>query len=186
MAARSDPRSTIFTVGHSNRSLVALTDLLREAGVRAVADVRRFATSRRHPHFRADSLERVLGEAGFGYRHLPALGGFRGEPEDPSPVAALPARWRAYAAYMQQDGFAAACDALLAFADRHGPAAVLCAERDPEDCHRHLLADALLARGQVVVHLLGPGSAREHVRHPACRAVGTRVSYPGAQRRLFG
>jgi len=185
VAAADARRQTIFTVGHSNRSLAGLTALLAEAGVRAVADVRRFASSRRHPHFRADALERGLAAAGLGYRHLPALGGFREEPTDPSPVSALPPRWRAYAGYMLGADFALAVEGLLDLADRDGPVAVLCAERDPGDCHRHLLADALLARGWEVVHLLDREARRAHVRHAACRQHGIRVSYPGAQRTLF-
>lgn len=69
---------TIWTVGHSTRSGAALLALLGQAGLEAVADVRRWPVSRRWPQFARPALERALAEAGLGYHHLgDTLGGYR-------------------------------------------------------------------------------------------------------------
>lgn len=70
--------ATIFTVGHSTRRLDELIALLRAAGVTAVADVRRWPVSSRHPHFTAPGFGDALAAAGIGYHHLGGpLGGYR-------------------------------------------------------------------------------------------------------------
>jgi uncharacterized protein (DUF488 family) len=69
---------TIYTVGHSTRRLDELIALLRAAGVSAVADVRRWPVSSRHPHFSAPGFGDSLAAAGIGYHHLGGpLGGYR-------------------------------------------------------------------------------------------------------------
>lgn len=70
--------ATIYTAGHSTRSTAELIALLREAGVRAVADVRRWPVSRRHPQHSRPALAPALEAAGITYHHLgQALGGYR-------------------------------------------------------------------------------------------------------------
>jgi uncharacterized protein (DUF488 family) len=56
--------------------------------------------------------------------------------------------------------------------------ALLCAEAVPWRCHRSLIADALLARGVVVQHVVGPGRTRPHRLTPFARVVGRKVTYP--------
>jgi uncharacterized protein (DUF488 family) len=89
---------TIYTVGHSTRSLEALIALLRAAGIQSVADVRRWPVSARHPHFAAAPLEAALVAAGLAYHQLGrTLGGYR-----PS----------GYEAHMQTAEFAQGLDTL--------------------------------------------------------------------------
>jgi uncharacterized protein (DUF488 family) len=169
---------SIFTIGHSNRPLEAFLDLLRENGVRNLVDVRRVPASRRHPQFGQERLARALAEAGVTYRHEPALGGRR-EPSPDSPHTAWrdPA-FRGYADHMQTAAFSAALRSLVVEA-RGVSSAVLCAEADPLDCHRQLLADALIAAGLSVVHIRGPGQAVPHALHPSARiSPDGRVGYP--------
>ena len=59
------------------------------------------------------------------------------------------------------------------------PTAVMCAEALPARCHRSLLADALVARGVEVRHILGPGRVEAHALTPGARVVDGRLSYPG-------
>jgi uncharacterized protein (DUF488 family) len=61
---------------------------------------------------------------------------------------------------------------------REGPVAVMCAEAVPWRCHRSLLADALLARGVVVEHIVGKGRTRPHRLTPFARIDRRRVTYP--------
>jgi uncharacterized protein (DUF488 family) len=173
----------LLTVGHSNRSLQALFALLAAHDVRALADVRRVPASRRHPHFAGAALERSLRESGIDYVHLPELGGMR-EPRADSPHTALAqAPFRGYADHMTSIEFARGLERLLALAAR-GATAFMCAEADPAHCHRSLLADALLARGHTVAHIVDAGPARPHAVHMRARIAGGQVVYDDAQGRL--
>jgi uncharacterized protein (DUF488 family) len=167
---------TLYTVGHSTRPLDAFLALLAREGVRHVADVRRFPVSRRYPHFSREPLASALAARGVGYSHHLALGGRR-TPRPDSPNAAWRnAGFRGYADYMQSADFAAALDALLALA-RATPTAILCAEAVPWRCHRSLIADAVVARGETVLHILDAGTTA-HALPPFAVARGGQVTYP--------
>ena len=84
---------------------------------------------------------------------------------------------------MQTPEFAQSLEALIELAGR-GRTAVMCAEAVPWRCHRSLLADALIARGVAVRHILTPARAEPHALTPAARVEGTRVTYPARQGRL--
>jgi uncharacterized protein (DUF488 family) len=142
-----------------------------------LVDVRRFPVSRRHPQFSRDALAAALDAAGIAYRHEPDLGGHR-EPRPDSPNTGWRnAAFRGYADHMATPAFAEALARLLAAPPR---TAVMCAEGDPARCHRQLIADALVARGIAVQHLLAPGRAETHLLNPRARVGpdGT-LSYPG-------
>src|SRR4051794_7863313 len=68
---------SIWTIGHSTRSLEEFIELLGEHKIEIVADVRQFPGSRRYPHFGRESLECALKKAGVGYVHFSELGGRR-------------------------------------------------------------------------------------------------------------
>jgi uncharacterized protein (DUF488 family) len=166
----------VHTVGHSTRPLGELVELLREAGVRTLVDVRRHPVSRRHPQFGRDALAAGLRAAGIAYVHEPDLGGHR-EPRADSPNTAWRnAAFRGYADHMATAAFAVALARVAALAD----AAVMCAEARPERCHRQLLADALVCRGVRVRHLVAPGRSEDHRLHPRAVCMENTVSYPAA------
>jgi len=159
----------IFTIGHSTRSIEVFIDLLRDAGADLVADVRRFPGSRRHPQFNADSLERSLAAAGIGYRHFPALGGRRGEPEAPSKHTLWrETAFRNYADYAESGDFRAAFAALRDLEVGHR-LAVMCAEALWWRCHRRIIADYLIAAGVEVRHILD-GRIERAALTPGARA----------------
>ena len=115
--------------------------------------MRRFPGSRRHPHFSRPTLDDTLRERGIGYAWLPELGGRR-QPLSQSPNTVWRnASFRGYADYMMTPEFASALDALLALAG-DSRTATMCAEAVWWRCHRALIADALVARGIDVVHIL--------------------------------
>ena len=68
---------TVWTIGHSTRSQDDFLALLAGYGIQAVADVRRFPGSRRHPWFAGQTLAQTLPVAGVEYLWLPQLGGRR-------------------------------------------------------------------------------------------------------------
>lgn len=164
MATETD----LYTIGHSTRGIEELLDLLGENRVQLLVDVRRFPVSRRYPHFTAAALAESLAAARIAYQHERDLGGHR-EPRPDSPNTALrAAAFRGYADHMATPAFRAALARLEARAAAER-AAFMCAEADPRHCHRQLLADALVARGARVLHILGPGRVEAHVLHPAAR-----------------
>lgn len=164
----------IHTVGHSTRPIADFVALAREGGIRTLVDVRRYPVSRRHPQFSREALRASLLAAGIAYRHEADLGGHR-EPRPDSPnIAWRNDAFRGYADHMATAAFQEALVRLAAL--EH--AAVMCAEADPAHCHRQLLADALVARGLAVRHLIAPGEARDHVLHPRASLRGDVLVYP--------
>jgi len=169
----------IYTIGHSTRTLDELVALLREHGVKRLADIRRFPGSRRHPHFSKEALERELP---LEYVHFEDLGGRR-EPVENSPNGAWEnEQFRGYADYMGTAAFRAAVDRLLA---GQSATAVMCAEAVPWRCHRNLLSDDLVRRGVEVLHIVGEGPAKAHALSKMARIDGDRVIYPPEQSAMF-
>lgn len=171
--------NVIWTIGHSNRPLEELVALLTGQAISLLADVRQFPGSRRQPRFGSESLAQALREAGIGYKHFGDLGGRRRLAREDSPNTA----WRspsfnAYADYMQTAQFQSALAELMALAAT-APTAILCAEAVPWRCHRQLIADALVARGWEVRHILGPGQLRPHRFTEFARVSEEQVTYPG-------
>ena len=177
--------AAIFTIGHSTHAWDDLARMLQGHGIRLVADVRRTPASRRHPHFSRHALAHGLTQIGIAYHWFPDLGGRR----DPS-GAATNAAWRdaalrGYADHTATREFAAARDALEALA-RSAPTVFLCAERDPLQCHRQILADVLAVRGWTVHHIVNEGAPVPHRLTPAAfvDAAGV-LSYPVRNKSLF-
>ncbi len=143
---------TIYTIGHSTRSADDVLELLQRAGVRLVADVRAFPSSRRHPQFNRAALTEWLQDAEIAYLHMPDLGGRR-KPASNSPNTAWrESAFRGYADHMASEHFRSALADLEATAHEL-PTAIMCAEAVWWRCHRRLIADALTARGWRVEHL---------------------------------
>jgi uncharacterized protein (DUF488 family) len=173
----------MFTIGHSTRSLDELIELLRAHEVAQLADIRTIPRSKRHPQFSADALSRSLPEAGIVYRHMPGLGGLRKPRADSINAAWRHPSFRGYADYMQTEQFERSLAELMEWArdgERRGAAtAIMCAEAVWWRCHRQLVADALVARGIAVRHIMTPGAATPHSLTDFARVVDERVTYPG-------
>jgi len=172
---------TIYTVGHGNRPIEEFLSLLKEAGIECLVDVRAYPASRRHPQFARESLDGSLADAGVLYVwEGKALGGRR-KLEKNSPHAALKnPGFRAYAGHMTTEEFRQALDRLVE-TGRGRRTAIMCAERLPWKCHRHLVADSLVARGLRVLHLMSPGGSREHTLSRLARNDGERLVYDAGE-----
>jgi uncharacterized protein (DUF488 family) len=171
-------RDIIWTVGHSTRPIEEFLKLLGAGGIKLLADVRRFPGSRRYPQFNQEALAASLAERGIEYRHFVDLGGRRTERLADSPNTGWRVKsFNAYADYMQSGEFLAALDALMAAA-RDKSTAIMCSEALPQKCHRRLIADALIARGWEVRHLLSPKRIDDHQLTPFARVSGTQLTYP--------
>lgn len=175
--------SVVYTVGHSTRSAGELVELLREHGVELLVDVRRWPSSRRHPHFDRDALDGNLAEAGIDYRHQEALGGMRdaGPEEESRNDGWRTEGFRAYADHLNTARGQEAVERLARMGEARTVAA-MCAEAVPWRCHRQLVADALVARGLEVRHVVGPGRVEEHELREMARVLNDgRIVYPARQ-----
>jgi len=148
-----------YTIGHSTRTIEEFVQLLQAADVRLVADVRTVPRSRTNPQFNGDTFPAALLEFQIRYEHIAALGGLRGHKRDIAETVnsfwqnqsfhnyadyALTASFRTGLARLRELGHANTC-------------AIMCAEAVWWRCHRRIIADYLLAAGEQVFHILGPG-----------------------------
>jgi len=168
----------VFTIGHSTRPLETFIGLLRAHGVTQLADIRSIPRSKRHPHFAGDALSVSLPAAGIAYRHFPGLGGHRKPRRDSQNTAWRHESFRGYADYMQTDDFEAALNDLVAWSGA-AATAIMCAEAVWWQCHRQLTADALVARGIGVAHIMSAASAPAHTLTDFARVSNGAVTYPG-------
>jgi len=171
----------VWTLGHSNRGWEEFRALLRSQRIEQVADVRRFAGSRKHPWFGKDELPRRLAEAGVGYARIEELGGRRKpDPASRNTVWRNPA-FRAYADHMGSDEYRRGRARLLHAAAR-GRTAILCSEAVWWRCHRSMIADDLKAAGVCVLHIMSPTKVVEHPYTAAAHVVEGRLEYGPARR----
>jgi uncharacterized protein (DUF488 family) len=178
------PAGTLWTIGHSTRPWADFAALLHENGIETLADVRRFAGSRRNPQFSPDAMSPALAEAGIRYWPLPALGGRRDPlPDSPNTAWRLDA-FRGYADHMASAEYVRARDTLMETARRERTC-VMCAEAVWWRCHRRLIADDVVARGWTVLDILGPGKIEPHAPNPDAVMVDGVLRYPGPQASLL-
>ena len=167
----------ILTIGHSTHEIGRFETLLRGAAIEAVADVRRFPASRRHPQFSREALAAELARVGILYEWLgEELGGRRRARRSSPNRGWRVAAFRGYADHMESREFARGLARLEALASR-SRTAFMCAEGDWRRCHRRLIADALSVRGWRVVHILPDGRRADHVLPDFATPAGGGLSY---------
>ncbi len=169
--------SRIWTIGHSTREIDAFISLLRENGIKLVADVRMFPGSKRYPQFNKDVLADSLGKAGIRYEHFPELGGRRRAKPDSHNTAWRNASFRGYADYMETEEFRTGIARLIDLSNEAGPTAIMCAEAVWWRCHRALISDYLKTRGVEVMHILDTKQIEAHPFTSAARIVNSKLSY---------
>lgn len=148
---------TIFTIGHSNHPIEKFLNLLKQHNIQAIADVRSAPYSRRYSQFNRNNLQAALSEAGIQYVFLGRELGARSE--DPACYVNGKVQYDRLAA---TELFMAGIERLLDGVKTHR-IALMCAEREPLNCHRTILVSrALEQRGLRVVHMLPDGSREAH------------------------
>jgi uncharacterized protein (DUF488 family) len=173
-------RLTIWTIGHSTRSIEAFVGLLKVHEIAVLADVRRFPGSRRYPQFGQSALAKSLEDCGIEYVHFPELGGRRGAlPNSPNSAWRNEA-FRGYADYMMTAEFRGGIGRLLVLGKRKRTA-IMCAELLWWRCHRSLIADYFKAKGHVVLHIMNEKKVEEHPFTSAARIVKGKLTYSGKE-----
>jgi uncharacterized protein (DUF488 family) len=176
--APHEDRLTIWTVGHSTRSVEEFERILTDHQITNLVDVRSFPGSRRYPQFNKEQLSASLATIEIRYHHLPILGGRRRTRPDSKNTAWKNASFRGYADYMETKEFAKGIQELLSLADENATA-IMCAEALWWRCHRSLIADYLKAAGVNVVHLVSESKTEPHPYTAAARIIDGRLSYEG-------
>ena len=172
-------RAPVGTIGHSTRPIEDLIAILEAVGTTVLVDVRTVPRSRHNPQFNRESLPEALAGRGIRYVHEPGLGGLRKPRKDSINGAWRHSGFRGFADYMETPEFEERLSWLLGQASDGSRPVVMCAESVPWRCHRSLIADALVARGADVRHLMGAGKEKPHTLTPFARVTEGRVSYPG-------
>lgn len=169
---------SLWTIGHSTRSIEEFTAALKSFAIKSLIDVRSFPGSRRYPHFNKENLAKSLAEQGIGYLHLHSLGGRRRVRPDSLNIAWRNEGFRGYADHMETVEFHEGIDELLRHA-KAAPTAIMCSEAVWWRCHRSLISDYLKAKGIEVIHILSERKSEAHPYTSAARIVDGKVSYRG-------
>lgn len=168
---------SVFTIGHSTRTLEEFISILEKYGVKKIVDIRTVPRSKHNPQFNKETLPTSLNTAGIGYIHIAGLGGLRHTHIDSINKGWRNASFRGFADYMQTQEFEENLTTLIQLSKKE-QVAIMCAESLPWRCHRSLLADALLVRGIEVKHIMNATESREHALTPWIKVDGTNISYP--------
>ncbi len=138
---RTTSEVTVWTIGHSNRSVKYFTDLLREHTIKTLVDVRSFPTSKVE-HFKREQMEKWLPEHGISYVWLgKELGGYRRS---------------GYQAHMKTKLFGEGIEKLMEIAIQK-KVCIMCLESNPKYCHRRYISAHLERQGANVIHIRKKG-----------------------------
>lgn len=170
-------RLTVYTIGHSTRSIEEFTALLEVNQVTQLIDIRTVPKSRHNPQFMQDNLALTLPGSGISYRYMKNLGGLRPTRKDSINTAWRNTSFRGYADYMQTSEFAAGIDELLGYAQQQ-PTAIMCAEAVPWRCHRSMVGDALVVRGVDVLDIMSLTKNSPHTLTSFASVDGVCIYYP--------
>ncbi|RDS86185.1 DUF488 family protein [Dyella psychrodurans] len=172
-----------YTIGHSTHPVDDFIRMLQGEGISLVVDVRTVPRSRTNPQYNRDVLPQSLASCHVGYEHMAALGGLRGKDRHVS--RDVNAYWQNesfhnYADYAMsedfRDGFTRLCEL-----GRDQRCVVMCAEAVWWRCHRRIIADYLLASGDEVLHIMGPGKIEPARMTLAARRIDSKtLAYPKA------
>jgi uncharacterized protein (DUF488 family) len=142
---------SVWTIGHSNHPSERLLQLLMDAQIDHVIDVRSYPYSRFAPQHNRDALAGLLAAHNIGYLHLGEHLG--GRPKD---RAHYDAEGHAlYRLMSEQPEFKVALNRVRSGATDHR-IALLCSEAKPTHCHRRLLVGKVLTEHGLRLHHILP------------------------------
>lgn len=155
--------TTVYTIGYEGTDIDNFVAVLKKAGIQVLADVRAVAVSRKKG-FSKRALQARLEAEGIGYVHLVALG----DPKEGREAARAGhhARFvRVYNAHLAKDHARTALKDLAGLVTQQ-PTCLMCFERDPQGCHRSIVATQLEC-GKIETRHLYSDDQKQHVRNVA-------------------
>jgi uncharacterized protein (DUF488 family) len=148
----------VYTIGHSTHSAETFADLLLAHKIEVVVDVRSMPFSRFNPQFNRENLKQSIGKVGIRYVFMGKELGARSD--DPSCYVEGKVQ---YPLLANTPEFLTGIERVLNGANTHRMA-LMCAEKDPLECHRTILVARVLAsHGIEIRHILSDGSLEDHV-----------------------
>lgn len=168
---------TIYTIGHSTRTIEEFIELLNLSDIKQLVDIRTIPKSRHNPQYGNENLEKSLSAAGIRYIYLKELGGLRPKIKNSENEGWRNLSFRNYADYMQTSEFNDGIEKLIQIA-KNATTAILCAEAVPWRCHRSLVGDALLVRKVSVSDIISKTNIKEHTLTSFAVVDGKKITYP--------
>lgn len=171
-----EENNTIWTIGHSTRSLAEFMAMLHSFHIELVVDIRSFPGSRKFPQYNKEALEISLPQYNLKYIHLKNLGGRRKVKPDSKNTGWRHIAFQGYADYMETDAFKKGIIELEKNALKQRTV-YMCSEVVWWRCHRSMVSDYLKVRGWKVMHIMGIGKDAEHPYTAPARIVNGVLSY---------
>lgn len=178
MSTKPKKKETIYTIGHSTRTLSEFVELLNIHHVSGIADVRSIPKSRHNPQFNEETIGDSLRKEGVDYVHITELGGLRHTTAESRNLGWYNLSFRGFADYMITPEFEKGIMCLEDVA-RNKVVAIMCAEAVPWRCHRSLIADALTKRHWAVFDIMSLKTASKHRMTPFLKVRQGKLTYPG-------
>ena len=143
--SRSTDGADFFTFGYTGRKTNDLLQALVDADVRTLVDIRQHAVSMYRPDLSKENLRRLIADRGMNYVHLPELGVPRDVRAKAVSTGSRDVIWNWYDEYVVRPYVGVNLHRF--FNEVEHPAAFMCTETDPTECHRHRLCLALEQHG---------------------------------------
>lgn len=167
---------TIWTIGHSTRTMEEFLHLLKTFHIELLVDVRHYPGSRKFPQFNKENMKVVLPENGIEYQHLIGLGGRRKVNHNSKNDGWRLDSFRGYADYMETEEFKKALNDLKNMAMQK-PTAFMCSEAVWWSCHRSLISDILKVEGWKVMHIMNENTETEHPFTAPAKVIDGKLDY---------
>ncbi|KAA9041308.1 DUF488 domain-containing protein [Ginsengibacter hankyongi] len=175
---------TIYTIGHSTRTLEKFLALLEAFSIKMLVDVRSYPGSKRYPHFNKEHLAKKLSLNNILYTHLASLGGRRKSLAHSKNSVWKNDAFRGYADYMETAEFKNGILELEDIAGKYNTA-FMCSEAVWWRCHRSMIADYVKAEGWKVLHIINNKKAEEHPYTAPAKIIEGKLFYTTEQQDLF-
>ena len=153
---------TIYTVGHSNRTLEEFIELLTKHGIKRVLDIRAIPYSAYNPQFNREALIAPLRAAGILYAHNEVLAGPIPDRETMERATRCSDRSKGYAIHVESEIFQQEFTRLSDEGVFTLATAMMCGEKRPDHCHRRVASDYLTRRGVEIVHVINSTVTEQH------------------------
>jgi len=149
----------LYTIGHGARKAEDFLALLKQYGIRYLADVRSKPYSRFHPQFSQAALRKFLEENGIRYVFMgDELGGRPSDPSCYDDKGNID-----YNCIRTKEYYRNGISRLRAALEKDLRLAIMCSERDPAMCHRtRLVAETMAHEGFKILHIDEKGGMKDH------------------------
>ena len=139
-----------FTIGYGNYPIDQFITVLQKISIDVIIDVRSSPYSRFNPHFNRENLEKTLIMNNVDYRYMgDKIGGRYSNPDLLFPDSTVN-----YRKVQDTEKFQEGINEVLSIISSGKKIALMCAEKEPERCHRFaLIAPVLQSKGISVIHI---------------------------------